>query len=207
MRRPKSQIKSLREAKGLTQRYLSQILGLSQNAYRRWEEGDTAYNIVKLILLCRLLSCKPQDLVSSPQQNTDISTHSLSGLEQLRQRYRLNSGNLIITTKVPEMLTEFRESKGITQNHILVALDISLSTLQNWEKGRVAPSILERCIKLCNILECTIEELVDYIPIAQELEIQKLLQISTVNVTKKNLQQIKSMLKTNTPVLKMDGGK
>lgn len=57
-------------------------------------------------------------------------------------------------------LKEIREKKGMSQDELAEKLGVSRTMIIHYEKGRNTPS-LERTIQLANILQCSLDELVD----------------------------------------------
>ena len=62
--------------------------------------------------------------------------------------------------KFNERLKYLREKKGYTQDEIASRLNISRQSVSKWENGINEPDI-ETIKKLCNILDCSIVELID----------------------------------------------
>lgn len=57
-------IKELREAKGLTQKYIADAMGVDQAAVAKWESGKAMPTAAKLPKLALLLGCTIDDLYS-----------------------------------------------------------------------------------------------------------------------------------------------
>jgi putative transcriptional regulator len=58
-----SRIAKLREAKGLTQRQISEALGVDVSTVRNWEKSrDGVKMFVRVAKLCELFDCQPADL-------------------------------------------------------------------------------------------------------------------------------------------------
>lgn len=47
-----------------------------------------------------------------------------------------------------------RHQKGFTQSQVAKALDIDVSTVRNWEKGRDGTKMFVRVAKLCELFDC-----------------------------------------------------
>ena len=63
--RPPLRLARLRERKGLTQFQVSQMLGITENAYQNWERGRAGVETIKrVVLLCKILGCRAEDLVN-----------------------------------------------------------------------------------------------------------------------------------------------
>ena len=62
--------------------------------------------------------------------------------------------------KFNEKLKALREAKGLTQEDVASKLNISRQSVSKWEQGINEPDF-ETTKKLCQILECSLEELID----------------------------------------------
>jgi transcriptional regulator with XRE-family HTH domain len=58
-------------------------------------------------------------------------------------------------------LKEILKQKGITQLSISKGMELSSVTINKWAKGKTMPSV-ESLIRLCEILEVSLDELVIY---------------------------------------------
>lgn len=57
-------------------------------------------------------------------------------------------------------LMKLRERTGKTQRQVAEAVGVTVQTVSNWETGRRKPTLTpEQTLKLCQTLECTLEEL------------------------------------------------
>ena len=56
-------LREKRKKKGLTQKELCEIIGVSQNAYSRWEQGENFPNFFNIIDLSRALECTTDELL------------------------------------------------------------------------------------------------------------------------------------------------
>jgi transcriptional regulator with XRE-family HTH domain len=66
--------------------------------------------------------------------------------------------------KVPmSRVAELRKKVDLTQLELAQAVGVTESTISNWEKGRNALVWFERVARLCKTLECSPEELIDYV--------------------------------------------
>ncbi len=57
-------------------------------------------------------------------------------------------------------IAELREAKGLTQLELAEYLEVSVPTIQNWERERTSSRQFMQFIKLCQILQCVPDELV-----------------------------------------------
>lgn len=59
-------------------------------------------------------------------------------------------------------IMRLREKTGKTQRQIADAVGVTVQTVSNWETGRRQPTLTPiQTLKLCNVLECTLEELAE----------------------------------------------
>lgn len=62
-------IKSLREAKGLSQKELAKELGVDQSAVCLWENGKTFPRVPVAQRMAKILDCSLNELYSNGQEN------------------------------------------------------------------------------------------------------------------------------------------
>lgn len=60
-------------------------------------------------------------------------------------------------------IKSIRESRGVTQNALAVAMGVSINTVWRWENGERSPS-LSNAQRIANYFNCTIEELTENPP-------------------------------------------
>jgi len=58
-----SNLKMFREQNNMSQRDIADKLNMTQQGYFRWENGTAFPNEEKLVLLCEILKCTPNDLL------------------------------------------------------------------------------------------------------------------------------------------------
>lgn len=56
-------IKSVREARGISQKQLADLVGVQQGAVAQWETGKTAPRFERIISIANALECTVDDLV------------------------------------------------------------------------------------------------------------------------------------------------
>jgi DNA-binding transcriptional regulator YiaG len=66
-----------------------------------------------------------------------------------------------------------RKRVGMTQRELALALDLTEASVQNWESGRVSGLHIYRIVRLCELLDCRVQDLlepitVDDLPIEAE---------------------------------------
>jgi DNA-binding transcriptional regulator YiaG len=64
------------------------------------------------------------------------------------------------TTEFVSTIPEMRQRVGMTQRELALELDVTEATVQNWERGRVSATQIQRVLELCELLECQVEDLV-----------------------------------------------
>lgn len=88
--KPVSRIAQLREQAGLTQLELSQLLDVTENTVANWEKGRSSLEwIERVIKLCRLFNCIPEDLIEYVPDAEPVETkkkgRSLAELAELQR--------------------------------------------------------------------------------------------------------------------------
>ncbi len=59
-------------------------------------------------------------------------------------------------------IAQLRNKTGITQLELSRIVGVTETTIANWEKGRSGIEWIEKLIKLCQALDCQLEDLIDY---------------------------------------------
>ncbi|NEO87721.1 MAG: helix-turn-helix transcriptional regulator [Spirulina sp. SIO3F2] len=59
-------------------------------------------------------------------------------------------------------IAALREEIGLTQQELAVYIGVSTNTIQNWENGKAGIDQFEKIIKLCTVLGCELEDLIEY---------------------------------------------
>jgi transcriptional regulator with XRE-family HTH domain len=65
------------------------------------------------------------------------------------------------STPIPK-LAVLREQAGLTQRELAHLVGVTETTIANWERGRSGLEWIERFIKLCNALNCDLQDLIEY---------------------------------------------
>lgn len=65
-------------------------------------------------------------------------------------------------------VAKLRKRAGLTQRQLAISVDVTESTIANWEQGRNALKWFERVAKLCQSLNCTPDELISYMSVPEE---------------------------------------
>jgi transcriptional regulator with XRE-family HTH domain len=71
--------------------------------------------------------------------------------------------------KEPITFAYLRKRAGLTQRQISILMDVTVSTVSQWETGGQRPRLFpEQFQKLLQVLNCTLEELVEAFSPSQE---------------------------------------
>ena len=71
--------------------------------------------------------------------------------------------------KIPvSRIADLRQQAGMTQRELAIALDVTESTVRNYEKGRHSLKSLEIFVSLCRIFDCKPEDLLDFVDPASD---------------------------------------
>lgn len=65
-------------------------------------------------------------------------------------------------------IAQLREKAGLTQKQVADAIGATESTVRNLEKGRNGLDHIDRIVRLCRILNCQVQDLIDYVPVDDE---------------------------------------
>lgn len=65
-------------------------------------------------------------------------------------------------------IAALRQNAGLTQLELAQLVGVTESTISNWEKGRNGLEWFERVAKLCKALNCSPDELIDYIEAVED---------------------------------------
>ena len=72
---------------------------------------------------------------------------------------------------IGEKIRQLRKEKGLTQDAVASALEISRQAIAKWESDQSSPST-ENLVKLANLFNVSLEELVDVKPLIPGLKIK-----------------------------------
>jgi transcriptional regulator with XRE-family HTH domain len=60
------------------------------------------------------------------------------------------------------VIANLRKQTGLTQRQLADALDVTITTVSNWETGATRPLLNpSKMLKLCQTLKCSLEQLAD----------------------------------------------
>ncbi len=74
--------------------------------------------------------------------------------------------------KLKSRIAGLRQATGMTQAQLAAFVQVSTTTVQNWEADKGLEQI-ERLQRLCAILNCQLDDLVEYVPTAEPTEAAK----------------------------------
>jgi transcriptional regulator with XRE-family HTH domain len=126
-------IARLREKVGLTQRELSEYVGVTETTIANWEQGRSGLEwITRITRLCQVLGCTIEQLICITNEQS-----------------------------IAPKITELRERKRLTQKQLSEKIGVTETTIANWERGRSGLDWIERLIRVCKALNCNLEDLVE----------------------------------------------
>lgn len=111
-------IECYRRLAGITQRDLSEALGVSQAAISQWEKGTRVPDLTTVIKLSEILNVPTDNLI-------DLT-------KDFSNTYRENSSN--------NKLSYYRKKSGLTQDDVAEELGVTKSAVSLWERGKIIPS-------------------------------------------------------------------
>lgn len=66
--------------------------------------------------------------------------------------------------KAVSRIADLREKTGLTQAQLAVFTGVTTNTIQNWESGKSGVDQIEKFLKLCEVLNCELQDLIEYVP-------------------------------------------
>lgn len=69
-----------------------------------------------------------------------------------------------MSMKAVSKISSLREKANLTQAQLAVLIGVTPQTIQNWEKGASGINLIEKIIKLCIVLNCSLDNLIEYVP-------------------------------------------
>lgn len=147
-----TEISKLRKKKELTQKQVADYIGVREQTVAGWENGRSTDKIRKVQRLCIALKCEVDELVKEEDISySDEEILAISRDEALKQQVRL--------TKTHSMISDLRNDLGMTQRRLAEKMDVTESTVANWEKERRSLDWIVQIKRLCEILDCNVEQL------------------------------------------------
>lgn len=59
-------------------------------------------------------------------------------------------------------IAKLRDDAGLTQQELAVLVGVTVSTIQNWERSKSGVDQILKFLKLCIVLGCELQDLIDY---------------------------------------------
>ncbi|MEB3292924.1 MAG: helix-turn-helix domain-containing protein [Synechococcales bacterium] len=137
----------LEEQEGIvvTQRELAVQLGVTETTIQNWEYSKVgAVQFQRVIRLCELLDCQVESLISPLPSDEPMDYFD----ETDRPDWKTH-------------IKALREQKRLTQRTLAYKLGITEMTLKSWENHHKCGELIARVIKLCRILKCPVQDLVE----------------------------------------------
>ena len=57
-------------------------------------------------------------------------------------------------------IAKLREERNLTQRQVASILDVDISTVRNWERGRDGVKMFVRVARLCELFDCRPQDLI-----------------------------------------------
>lgn len=84
--------------------------------------------------------------------------------------------------KARSRISKLREAAKLTQRELSFLVGVTENTIQNWERGRSLVDQIQRIIRLCEVLDCDVKDLIEEVsdvegeqPVPSLPELRKLL--------------------------------
>lgn len=106
---------------------------------------------------------------------------------------------MIQTVSLKSNIGKLRNQSNLTQLELSQIVGVTETTIANWEKGRSGLVWIDRVLKMCRALDCTLDELISYEHVADSQQL---------NSKNKKLSDLRSSVGTErkpSPIEKMTG--
>jgi DNA-binding Xre family transcriptional regulator len=167
----KSKIAELRQHAGLTQLKLSQDAGVTENTVQNWEKGRAGLEqIVRVLKFCEALNCQVEDLieVESKPEPSSASSQGATGSWFDETQKAMGTDKSVKASDFPKpKIAELRQKARLTQLELSRRAEVTENTVQNWESGRLGIVQIERVLGFCRALNCKVEDLIEYVSVAE----------------------------------------
>ena len=126
------QLKTLRKKNSLTQKELAEKVGVKQNSYANWENGNREPNIEMLVRIADYFDVSLDYLLGGKMKN--------------------------ITEEFSLCLKKLRMKRKLSQKQIAEELKISQQQYSKWEGGIITPNA-ETLVRLADYLDVSVDYL------------------------------------------------
>lgn len=126
------QLKTLRKKNSLTQKELAEKVGVKQNSYANWENGNREPNIEMLVRIADYFDVSLDYLLGGKMKN--------------------------ITEEFSLCLKKLRMKRKLSQKQIAEELKISQQQYSKWEGGIITPNV-ETLVRLADYFDVSVDYL------------------------------------------------
>ena len=74
---------------------------------------------------------------------------------------------MFVVKKPVIQIARLREARGLTQAELARAIGSDVSTVRNLEKNRSRVKSILRIVKLCQTLDCSVEDLIEMVDVGE----------------------------------------
>lgn len=120
-----AKIHKLRKKKGLSQKEFAKIIGVTDKAVSKWENGSSFPSIGNIYKICKNMNVTFETLINGAQKNT--KKINFSGMQSIKQLYKIGRGPSSSHTIGPEKICNIFKKKNIEADSFKVILFGSLS--------------------------------------------------------------------------------
>ena len=71
--------------------------------------------------------------------------------------------------RVELRLKEIMDARGITRNQLAKLIDARFEVVGKWYKGEVEKMDLDILARICYVLECKVEDIIQFVPAGEEV--------------------------------------
>ncbi|GCF10536.1 helix-turn-helix transcriptional regulator [Dictyobacter arantiisoli] len=140
-------LKDMRRMHGLTQKQISEKLGISQSSIVQWEYGHRIPVIQHIQQLCQMFHCQPEEIGYNFLAQLELTDDTSWGQCQS------------VAQPIPNAaLMNARQQAGYTQWEVAQQVGVSATMIGVWESGKNLPS-LPHLRLLCQFFQCPPEDL------------------------------------------------
>lgn len=141
-------IKELRKEKGLTQKQLSEQIGIPYRSIVNYEIGCREPNSKAMSILEEFFQVSGKYLRGETETRTTFNGKLDSTFEQS------------VYKTLSKRIKSLRKNSGLNQNEFAQLLAVDQTAVSQWETGKTLPGF-KQCIKIAKILNCSLDSLVN----------------------------------------------